>query len=500
MTTTHSLYNEYCRIVKQAADIKNASAVLQWDQETYLPPYGDELRGQQIATLNELAHNICTSEKLGEILTVLQGKNDLSATQLRNVTLSAYDYNRQKKIPSPFVREMTESINKSYHAWIAARKANNFTLFEQPLQQVIEMKRKEADLLGYDNHPYDALMNDFDRGLTVSKTDALFAILKPAISNLLSKIQVLPQVDDSFLYRYFPHHVQWEYGIQLLKKLHFNFNKGRQDVSEHPFTTSFGTNDVRLTTRIDEYDFCNMTWSCIHELGHGLYEQGLPNDQYGLPLGECCSLSIHESQSRLWENCIGRNLHFWEGEYSNLLNYFPEQLDKINVNDFYKAINKVMPSLIRTEADELTYHFHIMIRYELEKQLIEGSLHAKDIPDCWNELYKQYLGVIVPDHKSGCLQDVHWSHGSFGYFATYSIGSLYAAQFFASIKRENPDLESNLRTGNTTLVWNWLQQHIYNFGRYYSSEELCKQATGETLNTSYFINYVQNKYTEIYVP
>jgi carboxypeptidase Taq len=341
-------------------------------------------------------------------------------------------------------------------------------------------------------------MHEYDRGLTVQITDELFAALRPSLSTLLTELRQHPQVKDAFLKQHFDKDRQWQFGMEMLKIMHFDFEAGRQDISEHPFTTSFNSRDVRLTTRIDENDFTNMTWSCLHEGGHGLYEQGLPEDQYGLPLGEYCSLSIHESQSRLWENGVGRSYAFWQKHYPLLLSYFPEQFRDIAVEDFYKAINKVNPSLIRTEADELTYHFHVMIRYELEKKLIEGSLHTKDIPAYWNEQYKAYLGLTVPDDKTGCLQDVHWSHGSFGYFATYSIGSLYAAQFMNTINGL-PGFNEGFQQGSSTQIFNWLQQHIYPYGRYYTSGQLCKKATGEPLNSEHFIRYAREKFYKIYV-
>jgi carboxypeptidase Taq len=280
--------------------------------------------------------------------------------------------------------------------------------------------------------------------------------------------------------------------------MHFDFEAGRQDISEHPFTTNFSSKDVRVTTRIDEKDLANMVWSCIHEGGHALYEQGLPDEQYGLPLGEYCSLSIHESQSRLWENCIGRSKSFWQYHYPKLQEYFPEQLNAISLEQFYCGTNKVIPSLIRTEADELTYHFHVMIRYEIEKMLIEGSLVAKDIPAVWNEMYKQKLGINVPDDNRGCLQDVHWSHGSFGYFATYSIGSLYAAQLWSTIKKSIPDIDTTILNGSTLPVFNWLQKNIFPHGRYFDASGLCKKATGEMLNPRYFIDYAKGKFYDIY--
>jgi len=266
----------------------------------------------------------------------------------------------------------------------------------------------------------------------------------------------------------------------------------------HPFTTSFNNQDVRVTTRIDENDFGNMTWSCIHEGGHALYEQGLPTEEYGLPLSEYCSLSIHESQSRLWENSIGRGLPFWQHNFKLLKTFFPQQCTNLTVETFYKGINKVEPSLIRTEADELTYHFHVMIRYEIEKMLIDGTIAAKDIPAYWNEHYKNYLGVTVPDDKRGCLQDIHWSHGSFGYFATYSLGSIIAAQLYASIEKENKSVNREIAKGNTTAILNWLRQNIHQYGRQYTSGQLCKNITGEPLNSKYFIDYATKKFTGIY--
>ncbi|MBC7937854.1 MAG: carboxypeptidase M32 [Rhizobacter sp.] len=493
-----NLYQTYKQTLQKIADVKYASAVLQWDQETYIPAKGGEIRGRQIATLSEIAHEQFTSEKFGSLLQELLSKDGLSADEKRNVELSWYDYNKSKQLPSDFVRRMSEAVNKSFYAWIEARKQNKFAVFQDPLHEIIELKKQETDLLGYDKHPYDALMNDYDRGLNTTTTDALFASLKPRLAEVLQKIKNKPQVDDHFLHQHFDKDQQWKMGVEMLRLMHFNFEAGRQDISEHPFTTNFSSQDVRVTTRIDENDFSNMLWSCIHEGGHALYEQGLPAAQYGLPLGEYCSLSIHESQSRLWENCVGRGLHFWKHNYKLLQEYFPQQLQPISVERFYKGINKVTSSLIRTEADELTYHFHVMIRYEIEKQLIEGSIASKDIPARWNELYKQYLGVTVPDDKTGCLQDVHWSHGSFGYFATYSIGSLYATQLYATISKQHVSIETALEEGNNRPVLEWLQQHIYQYGRYYNSGELCRKATGQELNSDFFINYVNDKFSAIY--
>jgi carboxypeptidase Taq len=492
------LYIEYQQHLKKIADVKYASAVLQWDQETYMPVNGAGFRAQQIATLSEITHELFTQTRFKHILQELQSADGLSAEQQKNIALTWYDYTQQEKLSAVFVRQLSEAISRSFQSWIAARKENKFSVFEKDLAQVITLKKQEADLLGYEKHPYNALLNQYERGCTTTLLDKIFSDLQEPLKNLLSKIKNRPQVDDAFLHQHFPKQQQWNFGMKVLEELGFDMNSGRQDISEHPFTTNFSSKDVRVTTRIDENDFSNMTWSCIHECGHALYEQGLSENEYGLPLGEYTSLSIHESQSRLWENNVGRSIDCWNHFYPALSTYFPDQFKKVPLEAFYKGINKVTPSLIRTEADELTYHFHVLIRYQLEKDLIEGSLSVNDIPAYWNEQYEKLLGVKVPDDKWGCLQDVHWSHGSFGYFATYSLGSFYAAQFFNTAKKHIPDLPEEIRNGRFQPLLNWLRTNIHIHGRRYTSEELCKNITNEPLTISYFLEYVLDKYKIIY--
>lgn len=495
---TLELYENYKQKMQRIADIKAASAVLQWDQETYLPQGGAHFRGQQISTLSEIAHQFFSEDSLGNLLKDLTAKEDLTPEQKRNVELTLEDYNKNKKFTSSFVRKLSEQINRTFHSWIEARKQNSFAGYTKDLDALIQLKKEEAQILGYTIHPYDALLNEYEKGATVALIDKTFATLLPPLKELFRNITASVQVDDAFLLRKFPVQQQWDWGMHLIKALHFNFENGRQDKSEHPFSTSFSPQDVRITTRIDENDFGNMTWSCIHETGHALYEQGLPIEQYGLPLAEACSYSIHESQSRMWENNVGRSLPFWQHYYPQLQQYFPEQFKNVTVEQFYKGINKVQPSLIRTEADEVSYHFHVFIRYELEKQLLTGHLPTADIPAFWNEQYKTYLGVDVPDDKRGALQDVHWSHGSFGYFPTYSLGSFYAAQFFAKAKSELAELDNELARGNTMPLLEWLRENIHQKGRYFTSEELCRTVTGEGLNGAYFLSYVRDKYGVIY--
>jgi carboxypeptidase Taq len=393
---------------------------------------------------------------------------------------------------------MSETVSRSFHTWNRAKKESRFSVFEKELADIVELKKEEADMLGYAGHPYDSLMDEFEKGSTVKGLDKIFGNILPKLQAILEKIQHASPPVDVFLFKSFDKKKQWDVGMGVIAELGFDFNAGRQDLSSHPFSTSFNKNDVRITTRINENDYSSMLFSCIHETGHALYEQGLPESEYGLPSGEYASVSIHESQSRLWENHVGRSRAFWKYHYPMVLEKFPESFSGIPEESFYKAVNKVKPSLIRTESDELTYHFHVVIRYEIEKMLIKGELKTKDIPECWNEQYKKWLGVHVPDDQHGCLQDVHWSHGSFGYFPTYSMGSFYAAQFFASANSYDLQLIENMEKGNTDSLLQWQRQRIHASGRIFNSEELCKNATGKTLDVQYFLDYLLDKYGKIY--
>lgn len=483
--------------MRKIADVKNALAVLQWDQETYMPRKGATRRGEQMATLSELAHQLFADESLENLLMELSGTDGLSEVQARNIALTREDFEKNKRYSPELVRALAETTNKCYHAWIESRRQNDFRFFETELDALVRLKKEEAQVLGFKQHPYDALLNEFEKGATVNWLDELFNDLRTPLRSLLSSLMEMPQPKTEFLRQHFGKDAQWRFGLELLKQMGFDFEAGRQDISEHPFTTSFSTGDVRVTTRIDENDFSSMTWSCLHEGGHALYEQGLPGDQYGLPSGEFCSLGIHESQSRLWENCIGRNKAFIEHNINLVRKSFP-QLNTVSPQHLFAAVNVVKPSLIRTESDELTYHFHVMIRYELEKRLIEGSLATKDIPQFWNSSYKQLLGVDVPDDKSGCLQDIHWSHGSLGYFPTYSLGSLYAAQFYASMNKTHSGIAGEIANGNYTTIQRWLHRHVYQYGRSFTSNELCNKATGEPLQMEYFVQYLTAKYQDVY--
>lgn len=497
-TQTNERYYQYVAMMQQAADYNNAAAVLGWDQEVYMPAGGAEARARQLATLATAAHEILTSEKMGALLHDLAGDGTLSAVEAANVRRSLEDYEKNRKLSPEFVAALSRQSSVCYNAWVDSRARNDFSTYAPHLAGMVELKRQQAEMLGYSGHAYDALLDEYETGATVAALDPQFTGVIAALKPLIASIGGQPQVDDSFLHQEFPAEEQWRFSMRVLEMMGYDLTRGRQDYAPHPFTTSFSPGDVRITTRVDTHNYGYMLWSTIHEGGHALYEQGLPEDQYGLPAGAAASLSVHESQSRLWENCVGRSFDFWQVLYPELQAAFSTQLGGVDVGTFYKAINKVAPSFIRTEADELTYHIHVYIRYQIEKMLLEKNLAVADLSAVWNDMYAQYLGITPPDDAHGVLQDVHWSHGSFGYFPTYSTGSMYAAEFFTYATTHVDGLEAAIKAGNMQPLLAWLRAEIHQYGRQYTSDELCRKVTGEPLNMQYFIEYAQAKYTGIY--
>ncbi len=493
-----SNYSKYQEILRKIADVQYASAVLNWDQETYMPSKGAEYRAQQLSTLAGIAHELSTTKELGDLLELLKNDDSLGEKEKRNIKESLKKYIDNKKYSTEFVQQLSKTISEAFQAWQKAKAENNFLLYAPYLEKLVKLKRDECCILGFESHPYDALLDQYEPGAKTTDLEVLFADVRIQLVDFVKQIASKPQNQESFMFTHYNKQKQWDFGMDLLKQIGYDFDAGRQDVSSHPFTTNFCSEDVRVTTRINENDLSEMIWSCIHEGGHGLYEQGLPSSEYGLPSGEYISLGIHESQSRLWENNVGRGLPYWKANYKKLQEIFPDNLQNISVVDFYKAMNIVKPSLIRTSADELTYHFHVLIRFEIEKALIEGTIEVKDLPSYWNSKYKEYLGINVPSDTQGVLQDIHWSHGSFGYFPTYSLGSFYAAQFYAQAKKEIINLESEIENGNMSLLLNWLRSKVHIHGKFYSAEELCIQITGEKLNFKYFMDYAKNKYSKLY--
>ncbi|MBI3805039.1 MAG: carboxypeptidase M32 [Nitrospirae bacterium] len=488
--------------------LSSAISLLHWDQETYMPPGAGGARAEQLSALGGLAHDKSVGPEMQRILSqwvdlesgAIKGNEETWDEAARALLRESWrDYHKATKLPSEFVRRFGKAASISEQVWVEARKKSDFSRFAPHLKTMIALKKEEADYLGYQRSPYDALLDAYEPGMTVAQLVPLFASLRAKLVPLLEQIVHSPiQPNGDFLHRSYPPEKQLAFGQKVLEAMGYDFNCGRQDISAHPFTTSFHPTDVRITTRVDEGDLLSSLFSSIHEGGHALYDQGLNPDLYGTPLGEARSLGIHESQSRLWENGIGRSKALWRHFYPILQKTFPEGLEGVDLERFYAAINRVQPSLIRVEADELTYNLHIIIRFEIERALIEENLPVEALPALWNEKMRLYLGLTPPSDAQGVLQDIHWSGGAFGYFPTYTLGNLYAIQFLNQAKKEIPDLEGESARGNLLPLKQWLNEKIHRWGKQYASDELILRITGETLNPDYFVQYLKEKFTPIY--
>lgn len=491
------------------AHLSSAASVLSWDQETYMPAGGGEARADQLATLQGLAHERLTSPEtealLGKWLDLktgapLDARENAWAPPARALLRETWrDYTKARQLPNEFVRRLGKTCSLAQQVWAEARTRNDFALFLPHLKTVVALKKEEAGYRGPAATPYDTLLDLYEPGATVRRLTPLFAALKASLVPLLERIVRSPvKPDCSIVARGYDVNRQIEFGKMVLAAMGYDMTRGRLDLSAHPFTTSFHPTDVRVTTRVSEQDFTGSLFSCIHEGGHGLYEQGLPAAHYGTPLGEAVSLGIHESQSRLWENCVGRSRPFWRHFYPLLQNAFPEQLRDVRPDSFYAAVNRVEPSFIRTEADELTYNLHIMVRFEIELDLMEDRAHVEDLPQLWRDKMRSYLGIEPPTDREGVLQDVHWSLGAVGYFPTYTLGNLYAAQFYSQAERDIPGLQARIAAGDLLPLKSWLAEHIHRWGRTYQADELARRVTGEPLNPDHFVSYLERKYGEIY--
>ncbi len=485
----------------ELANIGGASAVLGWDQQVYMPHKGNLARGMQMSTLSGIAHERFTSKEMGNLINKLRedaNYQKLDENDKAIVDIINHDYERATKLPQDFVIEVTQASSNAFVAWEEARAKSNFDEFKPHLEKMVDISRKMADLFGYDKSPYDALLEEYERGMTVEELNPLFADLKDQIVPFLESIQNSNvKTNSEIIHRHYPADKQWEFTIELLRTMGYDFDSGRQDKSTHPFTTSFHPNDVRVTTRIDENYLSDGVSSTIHEGGHALYEQGLPAEYYGTPICSADSLGIHESQSRLWENMVGRSTNFWRYYYHRLQKYFPDALKGISMKEFLLSFNHVEPGFIRVDADEVTYNLHILLRYEIERDAVEGKINVSDMKDLWNSKMKEYLGLTPKNDKEGILQDVHWS-SPMGYFPTYTLGNLYSAQLYHKVLEENPDMEKEFEQGNFSTLLRWLREKVHRHGSKYTPKELIKRATGEEPTADYFVNHIYDRYGEIY--
>ena len=489
-------------ILAEVKDLGRAAMVLDWDMEVNMPPGGVQSRGEQLSTLQSLAHARLSSDEVGRLLDALDGEVanlPFESNEASLVRVTRRDYEDARKLPPELVSEIAIAGSKARAAWGKARPDSDFKLFAPYLEKNVELNRRIADAIGYDKRPYDALLNRTEPGMKTSELEAIFAEIKSVIAPLVADIaRHTDAVDDSVLYRGFDSAAQVKYALEVTTRLGYDLERGRQDISTHPFETSFGPGDVRITTRVSKDFFNECLFGSIHECGHALYEQGIGLDLDRTPLWDAASPGFHESQSRTWENLVGRSLPFWRHFYPSLQAAFPEALRGIDEVAFYRAVNKCHPSLIRVEADEVTYNTHIMIRFELENELLEGRLKVKDLPEAWNARFKSYLGVDVPNDREGVLQDIHWSSVAFAIFPGYSLGNLIGAQLMAKVRSEIPDLDEQFERGEFAPLLGWLRRNIHAQGRKFTPNELLERTTGKPLTAAPWIDYVQKKFQALY--
>jgi carboxypeptidase Taq len=488
-------YRELLEKVRELSTLEQAAGLLAWDEQTYMPPGGSADRARQKAALSGVIHERLISKDMGRLIRALK-KQKLSADGAVILRETERNWRRASGIPGDLVRELAHTQSMAIEAWAKARRENRFKLLEPWLVKMIGLKQREAECVGYKDVPYDALLDDFEPGMRSRDVDAIFSRLKAKLVPIAIKLLKEPQPAPIKASGKCPMEGQRAFIMQLCTSIGFDMGRGRIDTSPHPFTMGAG-NDIRITVRYDECDPTYALMPALHETGHALYEQGFLEKYYGTPLSEAVSAGIHESQSRLWENMVGRSMPFWSFHYPALQKAFPG-LKKTSLSKFYRGINAVRRSFIRTEADEVTYNLHIMLRYDVESAVFAGKLKAGEIPSYWNERFEEYLGIPVPDDARGCLQDIHWAIGSFGYFPTYALGNLYAAQFWGAAKRQVPGLEKCIASGDTGPLLGWLRKKVHRHGMRYGAEELMEKATGEKLNEDYFIGYVKEKYGPIY--
>jgi carboxypeptidase Taq len=483
-------------------DLEAAGGVLGWDQQTYMPPGGAQGRAMQLATLGRLAHEQLVSEEMGAALEAAEAEVeglDADSDEVRMVRKARREFDKARKVPSEWVAEFRRLTALAHQVWEKARAEADFSQFQAPLEEIVQLRRDYADFFVPFDHVYDPLLDDFEPGMKTAEVRAVFDELRPEQIALVQEIvdRGTP-VDDSVVHQHFEEQKQWDFGMQVAQALGFDLERGRQDKSVHPFTSGFGTGDVRITTRFDTGFLNTALFGTMHEAGHAMYEQGVNPEFDRTPLGIAASLAMHESQSRMWENLVGRSRAFWLAFYGRLQEVFPGQLGEVDLETFYRAINKVEPSLIRVEADEATYNLHIMLRFELEIAMMEGTLDVADLPEAWNTKFQEFLGLVPPDDGQGVLQDVHWSGGMMGYFPTYALGNLVAAQLWAKITEDVPELGSKIERGEFGDLLGWLRENVHRHGSKFEPTELLTEVTGSGLTAKPYLRYLRDKFGVIY--
>jgi len=481
-------------------DIHSVLVALEWDQQTYMPREGAEERAAQIGTLSELAHRQFTAKKIGDLLhelTPWADSLDSESDEACLIRTATREYERKTQVPARLVAEFARTTATAQNVWEQALHENDFARFRPHLEKIFRLRREYADCFKPYDHVYDPLLDEFEPGLKTADVLKIFRKIRPLQTSLIRDLAARPQIDNSFLFRRYPDKQQWRFGVDILSRMGFDWNRGRQDRAVHPFTDTFGLGDIRITTHIHVNNLASGLFSSMHEGGHALYEQGVDRGLSRTLLGTGASLAIHESQSRLWENLVGRSHDFWTWAYPLLKKRFPAQLADISLDKFYRGINRVAPSFIRTESDEATYNLHIMLRLELEIGVLEGKIEVKDLPELWREKMRDYLGVVPDTDAQGVLQDVHWACGIIGYFPTYALGNLISAQIWQAASAEL-DLPHLLRHGELLPLREWLRENLHRYGSKFAPQDLVKRVTGHKIDPQPYMDYLNRKYRAIY--
>lgn len=493
---------EYLRLMEILGEISDLGAirsVLGWDQEVNMPLSAAQARAVQMRTLAKVRHQLVVSDELSSLLETLEKEVDLDSLEDAPsvIRLAKRMVERERKLPEEFVMRRSQIVSMAFVSWQKAKESEDFAAFRDDLQRIVEVKREEAELLGYPEHPYDALLDLFEPEMTTAEVERYFDELKAHLAPLTQAVAAAPQVDDGFLSLEYDQGKQWAFGLEMLEAIGFSLDHGRLDTSAHPFTSDFSRDDVRLTTFATP-ELQPALFATLHEGGHGIHSQRQPRRYVRTPLFGSPSFGVSESQSRLFENVVGRSKLFWSHHFPRLQQLFPEQLARRSLDDFYRAINKVEPSFIRVEADELTYHMHIILRFELEREMIAGTTAVDEVPDAWNAKMKEYLGIVPPSPAKGCLQDIHWSHGAFGYFPSYSMGSVLAVQLYDTAVAEDPRIVEELGRGRCGALRDWMERRVYEYGKKLPPAKLVERVTGSPLTVQPFVRYAREKYSEIY--
>ena len=495
MNPLEELKKEFSEITR----LNHIRALLEWDEKVNLPTGSFGGRAEQSALMSKIVHERLVSDKIGKLINESEKLDSLGLIDTAFLREAKRDYEQEAKLPTELVEEISKTASLGHIKWVEARKKDNFSIFQPLLEKMVGLQIEVAEKLGTHSDPYSTLIDLYEPGATYDWIAKIFSKSKQDLDTIIKKLDASNDKPDfSILTQKWEAEKQWDFSIEVVKGLNYDFTKGRQDKSAHPFTTSLSSTDTRFTTRINENFFSTCLFGSIHECGHALYDMGFMEEIHDNVLANGCSMGIHESQSRMWENIVGRGKEFWKFWYPKLEKSFPSNLKGISMEEFHRSINTVQPSLIRVDADEVTYGMHVMLRFELEKDIIEGNVNVNELPEIWNSKMEDYLGITPPNDADGVLQDVHWSSGYVGYFPTYYIGTLYAAQIYNHALKNNPTLLMDFENGNFSNLLTYLRENVHQYGRIHHANDLIQKITGEDLNPDYFIEYVKKKFYPIY--